>query len=227
MAGIPTVSDVVRSAVHREPVIAFAEPYSSPTGRRVFSGAYAVSSTPLRSYLVNEVGNGRTFGAAYLVDGRGAIIASGRSGPVQSGALTRIDAPLAGAVGLGGARTIGAGPSQREAVTVAVPGTPWRLCHREDRRAVPARDGPGPLGAWIVLLALALTGLIVIALLERTVRQRQRLAEEHVRSRAVLDTAVDAFVGMDEAGRITDWNPAAEHLLGWTAAEAGGSSWPI
>jgi PAS domain S-box-containing protein len=40
--------------------------------------------------------------------------------------------------------------------------------------------------------------------------------------RAVVNTAHEAFVGMDAAGVITAWNPAAEATFGWTAEEAMG-----
>jgi diguanylate cyclase (GGDEF)-like protein/PAS domain S-box-containing protein len=34
----------------------------------------------------------------------------------------------------------------------------------------------------------------------------------------------DAFVGIDDLGRITDWNPAAERLFGWSSLEAQGQT---
>jgi diguanylate cyclase (GGDEF)-like protein/PAS domain S-box-containing protein len=40
--------------------------------------------------------------------------------------------------------------------------------------------------------------------------------------RSVLTAAHEAYVGMDSFGRVDDWNPAAERLLGWTADEAVG-----
>jgi PAS domain S-box-containing protein len=38
----------------------------------------------------------------------------------------------------------------------------------------------------------------------------------------LLDRALDAVVGMDDAGRVVAWNPAAELMFGWTRAEALG-----
>ena len=49
-----------------------------------------------------------------------------------------------------------------------------------------------------------------------------RASEEH--SRRIVETANDAFVGMDASGRITEWNSQAEATFGWTAAEAIGRS---
>jgi len=58
--------------------------------------------------------------------------------------------------------------------------------------------------------------------------ERKR-AEEAVRAsearlKALLDSALDACVTMDEAGRITSWSAAAEAVFGWPASEAIGRS---
>ena len=48
------------------------------------------------------------------------------------------------------------------------------------------------------------------------------LLEGERTARGIIDTALDAFVQMDESGVITDWNPYAETLFGWKRAEAIG-----
>jgi diguanylate cyclase (GGDEF)-like protein/PAS domain S-box-containing protein len=48
------------------------------------------------------------------------------------------------------------------------------------------------------------------------------LARNEERTRRILDTAGDAFVGMDTAGRVTAWNRQAELTFGWPAGEALG-----
>ncbi len=50
--------------------------------------------------------------------------------------------------------------------------------------------------------------------------QQLKLSEASVRS--VLESALDAVVGMDDQGCITHWNPQAEKIFGFTAAEAVG-----
>src|SRR6266513_15017 len=47
-------------------------------------------------------------------------------------------------------------------------------------------------------------------------------AREEANTRAILDMALDAVVGMDDQGVITNWNPRAEVIFGWTAGEAVG-----
>ena len=48
------------------------------------------------------------------------------------------------------------------------------------------------------------------------------LQVSEARVRTVLDSALDAIVGMDEHGTIVDWNQRAEALFGWSFDEAHG-----
>ncbi|MEO8497464.1 MAG: PAS domain S-box protein [Planctomycetota bacterium] len=40
------------------------------------------------------------------------------------------------------------------------------------------------------------------------------------RFRAILNSALDAVVAMDAAGRVIEWNRRAEQVFGWTKEEA-------
>ena len=92
----------------------------------------------------------------------------------------------------------------------------------------PVADEPLRLG----LFAIEAVTVAVLAALRGSrsspARDRERdRAEEGLRSaaaemRAVLDSALDAVVGMSEKGTITFWNPRAEVIFGWSAAEALG-----
>jgi PAS domain-containing protein len=53
-------------------------------------------------------------------------------------------------------------------------------------------------------------------------RAQEALAESERTVRGIIDTALDAFVQMDEAGKIVDWNPQAEDGRG--ARPSGRSS---
>jgi two-component system, cell cycle sensor histidine kinase and response regulator CckA len=53
----------------------------------------------------------------------------------------------------------------------------------------------------------------------------RRLREQSDRNRLILETATDAFIGMDSDGAITAWNPQAELAFGWTASEVVGRRW--
>ena len=63
---------------------------------------------------------------------------------------------------------------------------------------------------------------------DRTERQRvkEALTEAEERARRVVEDAHEAFVAIDESGKITDWNPQAEVTFGWSRAEAVGRRLP-
>ncbi|KQT56155.1 histidine kinase [Methylobacterium sp. Leaf456] len=52
---------------------------------------------------------------------------------------------------------------------------------------------------------------------------RAALTRSEARQRAIFDSSIDfAMVVTDPAGTITDWNPGAVHVMGWTADEMRG-----
>ena len=53
-------------------------------------------------------------------------------------------------------------------------------------------------------------------LAQETLRESEQLA------RGIIDTALDAFVQMDEGGTVSDWNSQAEKIFGWPQVEALG-----
>jgi PAS domain S-box-containing protein len=55
-----------------------------------------------------------------------------------------------------------------------------------------------------------------IQLAQEALRDSERMA------RRIIETALDAFVQMDDAGVILDWNSQAEKIFGWSRAEAVG-----
>ena len=74
VGGTPAVSNVVPSAVRSVPVVAFAAPFDTRQGRRVLSGAYEVSDTPLGAFLRDALPIEPH--RVYLVDGNGMLVAA-------------------------------------------------------------------------------------------------------------------------------------------------------
>jgi len=74
-----------------------------------------------------------------------------------------------------------------------------------------------PLGlAGLLFLVLALAIGSAGVLLYRRLRE----SREHVRQ--IVTTATDAFIAINDRGLITDWNPQAEALFGWSETEIVG-----
>ena len=70
---------------------------------------------------------------------------------------------------------------------------------------------------------VAVASLAVVAIAEEERREAlQRLAESENRARLIVDTAHDAFIGIDSDGAIVSWNAQAEATFGWKREEALG-----
>ncbi|MEA2632212.1 MAG: hypothetical protein QOE66_2431, partial [Chloroflexota bacterium] len=72
--GTPSVSNVVLTGRDQVPVVAYAVPFQTPFGRRVVSGAFDVSTTPLSDHIKSALPY--EGGEVYLVDAAGALVAS-------------------------------------------------------------------------------------------------------------------------------------------------------
>ena len=55
-------------------------------------------------------------------------------------------------------------------------------------------------------------------------RIEQALRQTESRTRSIIDSANDAFIAIDPAGTITDWNPQAKAIFGWSREQAVGRS---
>ena len=82
-----------------------------------------------------------------------------------------------------------------------------------------------PDGRWLLISErrMAEGGTAGLRVDITALKQTQKaLSESEQMARGMIDTALDAFVQMDEAGRILEWNPQAEATFGWSRAEALG-----
>jgi PAS domain S-box-containing protein len=66
--------------------------------------------------------------------------------------------------------------------------------------------------------------LVVARDITESKRAEAALRESEAVARGVLDAALDAYVRMDQDGRITEWNVMAEAIFGWARTEAIGRS---
>jgi two-component system sensor histidine kinase/response regulator len=129
----------------------------------------------------------------------------------------------------------------RKALSAVVMGAAVPVMHYTGMAAAsftPAMSGHGDLAyalsisslgvVSIILVTFMVLGLTVLTSLvdRRFSAQALELESSEKRSRQILETSFDAFVGMDSHGRITDWNMQAEKIFGLARAEVMGESLP-
>ncbi|MFY9584917.1 MAG: MHYT domain-containing protein [Candidatus Acidiferrales bacterium] len=99
--------------------------------------------------------------------------------------------------------------------------TPSTLAHQDLSHAVSI----SALGlAGIIVVTVMVLGLVLLTSLadRRFSIQALELESSEQRYRQIVETALDAFVGMDSNGLITDWNARAEAIFGWARSETIG-----
>ncbi|HLL67332.1 MAG TPA: PAS domain S-box protein [Micromonosporaceae bacterium] len=212
--GVPVVSQVVPSVTDGTPVAAFAVPFDTPYGRRVFSGGLQVQESPLGSYLGHAIALPTS--RAYLLDPDGRIVASDRS---RTGSLDVSNGPLAAALARGGSGTYSSGGQEWFFGADPVAGTPWRIV-----AAVPAAVLYAPAhhpGLWqaSLLAFVALGGLAGAFAAARGRRNRWRLRESEQRFRDIFDNSLIGMLIAAPAGTLIRVNPAFCAMLGYPRDE--------
>jgi len=175
LQGGVAVSKVVPSAARGIPVVAFASPFASVDGRRVFSGAYDVASTPVGAYLRNAIPIRHS--ALYVLDPSGTVIARNGEQPRAPQRLTVVDPALAASLEHRSEGSSGAGDGQRRYVSSSIAGTPWRVVVAAPSKLLyDAVRGANTWLAWLALAGLAVVSLLALVLSHRYVEGRARLA---------------------------------------------------
>ena len=170
VGGEKSISTVVPSAATGLPIVAFAFPFDTPSGRRVLSGGFDLSTSPLVSFLQNTTPIRPN--RAVLVDESGAVVAS--NGDAKHVTLESFDPSLKTA--WGGARQ---GIFQEKNASWfyaghSVGGTRWHLV-----LAVPTKGLYAPIAGGNVALRIlaavvvALAGIIGGLVLRLSSRTRQ------------------------------------------------------
>ena len=100
--------------------------------------------------------------------------------------------------------------------------TPSALVHGDHAHVidVSALSVTGITSVTIIVLGL----VVLTALADRRFSLQALEIESSRRHHQIIEAALDAFVGMDAGGLITDWNQQAEQTFGWTRSEAVGQS---
>jgi two-component system, cell cycle sensor histidine kinase and response regulator CckA len=106
----------------------------------------------------------------------------------------------------------------------------WTVLMRMDRGDVlaPIREILWKLGLAGTSVMVPTLGLLLWSMRRvqkehvRATQSEVSLRESEAHTRRIVETALDAFIGMDAAGIITDWNIQAEQMFGWSRQDAIG-----
>jgi PAS domain S-box-containing protein len=110
----------------------------------------------------------------------------------------------------------------RQQVRLPVFGRVWEL----DLQPRPAfRQGlnlPDPAALTLTAAGVTLLLSLLLGGMQRAARRERLIQYQRARMAAMVEGAQDAIIGHEADGSITEWNPAAERLLGWSAHEVLG-----
>ena len=165
-SGRSAVSDVVLSAARAEPIVAFAVPFETPYGGRVFSGGVPLRKSPIAAFLASSL---PFKGAhAYLIDGGGTMIVAG-GGEATPIALPPATRDPSGVLAVAG--------KKYRFSSHPVAETPWRLFTLAPSEQLFAPlNGPKRWFPWFVLGGFALASAAALALLGKLIRRKAELA---------------------------------------------------
>jgi diguanylate cyclase (GGDEF)-like protein len=201
VGGRVAVSDVVPSAAKREPVVAFAVPFDTPTGRRVFSGAYAISQTPLSAFLDDTT----TLSGAqlYIDDGTGIVLATNGPPATSAQTLTQRNPNLAAVAAAKLRGTYAIGSTSYTFARSPIPGTPWTIIVAVPTGQLFASvDGVSLWLPWLILVVLSLLIGMAGWLSVRVLAGRVRLAQINVELGNAART--DALTGLSNRRHLTE-----------------------
>ncbi|GIF06923.1 sensor histidine kinase [Actinoplanes siamensis] len=210
--GRPAVSSVVRSAVRDEPVVAFAVPFDTSSGRRVFSGAIPIASSPLSSYLATSwTVNGVR---VQLTDPSGLIAASSRPVDPATPSLASDSPKLALALTRQESGRYRDGGRWWHYSSEHVPNTPWLLSATVPESALFASVRGNETAGRVAVVAASAVGLLVVAAAARGRRHRREQEASEQRFRMVFDYSRIGMLIADPQGRFSRVNPALGQMLG-------------
>jgi PAS domain S-box-containing protein len=221
--GRPAVSPVVPSAARGVPVVGFAVPFTTPSGRRVFSGAVEVATSPLGGYLRHAVDLPGT--DIYLIDADGTVVGGSREALSGPDTIAKRDPALASALQLRPSGLLTGGREDRVYVSRPVQGSPWRLVatvpHSVLQRPVTGANASTTAAA-VGLLTL---GVLAVILWARAARNRAALRAIEKQFRDVFENSLVGMAITGADGRVSRTNSALERMLGHRPGGLIGRPW--
>ncbi|WP_298235710.1 CHASE domain-containing protein [uncultured Azohydromonas sp.] len=105
---------------------------------------------------------------------------------------------------------------------LAVFGRLWELDLQERPAFRVALNLPDPIAIAVAVGGVSTLLSLLLGGAQRAVGRERLIQYQRARMAAMVEGAQDAIIGHGADGSITEWNPAAERLLGWSASEALG-----
>jgi diguanylate cyclase (GGDEF)-like protein len=198
----PDASAIELNDVNGTPMLTFAVAYETGSGRRVFTGAFAMSETVLPTVLGNTISTAGW--QAYLVDAHGGLLTAVSSGGPQPSALAQADPLLASADRRAPKGSYDSPQGRQYYVTAPVAGTAWRVVVRDpESQLFTYLNGAGRWLAWLAIGGLALAGLATIILITRLHGRREELTRLNVELARLA--AIDPLTGVRNRRAIEEY----------------------
>ncbi|GIM66831.1 hypothetical protein Aau02nite_24650 [Amorphoplanes auranticolor] len=222
--GRPAVSPVVRSAARGVPVVGFAVPFTTPYGRRVFSGAVEVATSPLGGYLQHAVDLPGT--DISLIDAAGTVVGGSREAHTGLDTIADRNPALAAAMQQRPSGLLSLEDGRRYYYVVGpVRGSPWRLLATVPYSVLQRPVTGANIGTMAAAAGLLGFGGLAVVLRARAARNRAAL---HATEKQLRDVFENSLVGMaitGTDGRVSRTNAALDRLLGRRPDDLAGRAW--
>ena len=197
--------------------VQFAQPFNTPHGRRVLVSALGpqVLYGFIGAYLA-EIPD-TTGGSAYLLDGKGALVA----GPSGAGAhvLPAAERGLPQAVR---ARSDGSFGNARWFAARTLKNSQWRIVLTAREKTLFASvSGEGRWVPWLLFAAFGLVASVALLLVARVVRGAAQLHVSQERYALAVEGANDGIWDRDFVTGATYFSPRWKEMLGYQPGEVG------
>ena len=198
----PDSSGVSLTDVNGTPMVTFAVAYQTPSGRRVFTGAYTMAESVLPAVLGSVLSNGGW--QAYLVDPRGGLLSAFPTPGAQPGTLAQADRRLWEAARHADRGSYDSPQGKQYFVTANVAGTSWRIVLRDpEAQLFTFLNGAGRWLAWLAIAGLGVAGLAIIVLITRLHGRREQLTR--LNGELARLAAVDPLTGLRNRRAIEEY----------------------